>query len=449
MGAIKLGLGPLAVTRQAPAWMSPFQLALDFRAGRYQLNRQQVGLSRIDSLYHSRASARRAEDGQGVSHEYGNGVMAVTDRGYDSREGWNNLIVNPLGTGAVVGVVNNTSTWPTGWNVNTTSSGLTTEILEVLTYRGVPALRLRVFGTFQSFWELRIGGEITSGISENTLYSASAIVAERNIVAGPRAPSFEVSWRDAATSAHVGANSLLSGSAAEFGSSAVSESRRITVTSPTGTARARLRFTSSGLVEGTYYDCNFILAAPQLTQAAYPMPFGVGTVAPDALVIPAADAGLAINPATTGLTMLWRGVASPGMGLGYILEIGDATLGQSDTSSRMSFVRLTDGRIEHSRTNSSGTSGNWSSTPGTDGEFTALAVWRADGSRWFRAGSAAVRTDPAASLPMFAAPPSVIGIGNTRSGGGRLNGSTRLVAVGAFALPDADALNLFNAVAAA
>ncbi|NBN64136.1 hypothetical protein, partial [Pannonibacter tanglangensis] len=95
MGAIRIGVGPLALTRQAPAWMRPFQLALDFRAGRYQLNRQAVSLARIDSLYHTRASARLAEDSAGVSREFGNGVMAITDRGYDSREGWTNLIPNP------------------------------------------------------------------------------------------------------------------------------------------------------------------------------------------------------------------------------------------------------------------------------------------------------------------------------------------------------------------
>ncbi|NBN62054.1 hypothetical protein, partial [Pannonibacter tanglangensis] len=75
--------------------MRDFQLAFDFRRGIYRLNRQRLPLHRIDSLYHSRASARLAEDSAGVSREFGNGVMAITDRGYDSREGWTNLIPNP------------------------------------------------------------------------------------------------------------------------------------------------------------------------------------------------------------------------------------------------------------------------------------------------------------------------------------------------------------------
>jgi hypothetical protein len=443
MGAIKLGLGPLAVTRQAPAWMSPFQLALDFRAGRYQLNRQQVGLSRIDSLYHSRASARRAEDGRGVSREVGNGVMAVTDRGYDAREGWTNLVGSADFATATVGVLGAGGTLP-GWVATAVpTAGLTTEVVELLTYRGLPAARVRVYGPWNgTFWELRPGEQ--QGLTEGVTYTSSMVIAERQCP-GAAAPQLEVSWRSAPSSAFVSAATI--STPAQYIDTATPDLRFASLVCPVGASRIRLRLTSGGAagwVAGNVIDFTFIVAAPQVTATPYLMPFGSNTVASDVLVVPAADAGLAINPTSTGLTMVWRGRDfQSANAFSRFIEA------RADSNNRFTlFRRLSGGGLGSTLGSGGPTSGpdlaTLTQVP-RDAEFTAVATWRADGTFWGRAGAQSPVT--ISGRPMLIGSLTGIGLSCGGDSGAILNAQTRLAAVGAFSLSDADALALFSRVA--
>lgn len=182
----------------------------------------------------------------------------------------------------------------------------------------------------------------------------------------------------------------------------------------------------------------------QVTENPYPMPFGTGTVAPDSLFIPASAAGLAVDPSVTGLTMVWRGIdyqsAPPFV---YFVDI------RADGNNRFTlFRRLSDGGVGSTVGSNGPTSGPGLGTlaqlpRGT--EFTMVATWRPDGAVWVKAGSVSPGT---LTRPMMVGIPAGIGIAcNAANGQDRLNSQTRIAAFGAFALSDADALSLFNAVA--
>ncbi|MCY1704474.1 hypothetical protein [Pannonibacter sp. SL95] len=436
MGAIKLGLGPLAVTRQAPAWMGPFQLALDFRAGRYQLNRQQVGLSRIDSLYHSRASARRAEDSAGVSREFANGVMAVTDRGYDSREGWTNLIPNPLGTGAVVGVVGSGGALPTGWYVNT-SHGMTTQIVGVSTVNGLPVIRFRVSGTSNGgFYELNLqpGAASSPAILPSAAYNVSGYMG---VVAGafPASGEFGFTQRRADQAQAV---SVTLANTVTLNATPVLTRFNVNLTSAADAAFGRMRITMSPS-NGAAVDVTFDIAAPQLTQTAYLMPFGSGTVAPDSIVVPAADAGLAVNPP---LTVVWRGVPlSSAPSFATLLEIRAAANRRVSMFLRANGT-LGIGVLEGGGNNTITNTGSvWAGT-----ETTVVSTIRPDGTTWTKVGSDAHVTRSGVVVPLPGASQFALGSDTARTT--QCNSQIRIAAVGAFALSDAEALNLFIAVAA-
>jgi hypothetical protein len=438
------GIGPMVSGATGPAWMRPFQFAADFRSGFVRLGGRRVSMETIDG-YHTRASERRAVNSAGISLPFANGAMARTDLGYDSREGWINLVGAADFATATLGVIGAGGSLP-GWSATgVATAGLTTEVVELLTYRGLPAARVRVYGVWNgTFWELRPGEQ--QGLTEGVTYTSSMVIAERQCP-GPGAPQLEVSWRSAPSSAYV--SGILVSTPSQFISPATPDLQSASLVCPAGASRVRLRLISggsSGWVAGNFIDFTCVLAAPQVTATPYLMPFGSNTVAPDALFIPASAAGLAVNPSVTGLTMVWRGIdyqsAPPFV---HFVDI------RADGNNRFTlFRRLSDGGVGSTVGSNGPTSGPGLGTlaqlpRGT--EFTMVATWRPDGAVWVKAGSVSPGT---ITRPMMVGTPAGIGIAcNGANGQDRLNSQTRIAGIGGFALSDADALNLFNAVAAA
>lgn len=414
--------GPEGAT---PAWMRDFQMGFDFVRGIYRLNKQRVPLHQIDSLYHTRASARRAEDSAGVSREVGNGVMAVTDRGYDSREGWTVLNADPLN--------------PRAWSLESA-----TAVDEVGDFLGFGAARrlyssAGVRGVAQVLMPSGIGAG--QSYSLRVLYSGAPSGGLRvQVFALPSAHESTltgVAGNLASANAHAGNWSNIRNTPLGGGIFEISATFTASVTSA---ARLNVGLNSAG-VEQTA-----VFIAAQITQTAYPMPFGTGTVAPDNLVIPASAAGLAINPSITGLTMVWRGRDfESASSFGQMMDL------HRDAGNRLTFERpKSTNTLRTIFALNAGFLGSDFGTPaqlprGT--EVTLMAVWRPDGTFFVKGGSQ--QQTVGAGRPMFSGALVSVGIGNAASSGNNLNGQTHLAAVGAFALPDPDALALFNQVAAA
>lgn len=438
------GIGPMVSGATGPAWARPFQFAADFRSGFVRLGGRRVSMETIDG-YHTRASERRAVNSAGISLPFANGAMARTDLGYDSREGWINLVGAADFATATLGVIGAGGSLP-GWSATgVATAGLTTEVVELLTYRGLPAARVRVYGVWNgTFWELRPGEQ--QGLTEGVTYTSSMVIAERQCP-GPGAPQLEVSWRSAPSSAFV--SGILVSTPSQFTSPATPDLQSASLVCPAGASRVRLRLISggsSGWVAGNFIDFTCVLAAPQVTATPYLMPFGSGTVAPDTLVIPAADAGLAVNPATTGITMVWRGRDfESASAFGQMMDL------RRDSGNRLTFERPKNtNTLRTIFALNAGFLGSDFGTPAQlprGAEVTLMAVWRPDGTFFVKGGGQ--QHVVGAGRPLFSGPLVSVGVGNTASSGNNLNAETRLAAVGVFTLSDADALALFNQVAAA
>jgi hypothetical protein len=145
----------------------------------------------------------------------------------------------------------------------------------------------------------------------------------------------------------------------------------------------------------------------------------------------------------TGLTMVWRGRDfESAAGFPRMLEA------RLDGNNRASFSRILSSGAVSVDGVSSGTASTLQATlaqaPRGD-DTTILQVWRGDGSIWCKIGQNAAGTTTRPPITSI----SGIGIGNNAGDGAdRINAQTRIAAVGAFALSDAEALALFNQVAA-
>ena len=407
---------------------------LRFDIDRYRLNGQSVSLAAIDA-YHSRASASWGQNAQGIWQEFPSGQMEVfPGLGYDGREGHTNLVPNPLGTGAVLGVIGSGGALPTGWFVNT-GHNLTTEVVAAITLRGIPGYRIRISGTSNGiFYELSTSGNIS--ISPSTAHNASCLL---DVVAGamPTNVVLETTLRDGVGAGIAGAN-MASSSVINAG---LPEDRAVLTFTPNASASfGRIRV-AGGPPNGTSVDVTFDIAAPQLVQRPYQVPFGVGTVAADTLVIPSADAGMAVNPSVTGVTMFWRGRDFESQALfPQLAEI------RNNSDNRISLLRSkASGQLNidfRSGGVGSSASASLASVP-RNTEFTALGTWRSDGTFWAKLGSSTVVNG---TRPPFNAGLSSIGVGNGTSGGDISNHITRRAGFLPYSLSDADALALFNAV---
>lgn len=419
VGRLSPGVAGIAT---GPAWARPFQFAADFRTGFVRLGGRRVSMETIDSLYHSRASARRAEDSAGASREFGYGVMAITDRGYDSREGWNVLNSDPLD--------------PRAWTV----SG---------------AAAANQDGSFSGMTSAR------RVISQGAAFHRAMSVVSGGIVAGQ---TYHVRYRYAAGSSprvHVGIRSAIDNSRAAIlngpvGAVAVTGSAMgtwgaITQTSlPDGVFDVSAVFTAtettSVLLEigpdTATAGLDVIAIAAQITPTVYQMPWGSGTVAGDSLVIPAADAGLVFNPVTDNrvIVMAWRGAA-------FESAVTFAHLMQARTPTGNLFLQYRKDQNYRLDLNSGAGASTRALSGAIGSSQTFVAAWRPDGS-WVAVDSSGPFSGNRA---MFNASLDGISVGCSATDGlGRVNATHRIAAVGAFSsFSNVDAQNLYNQVAAA
>ncbi|WP_094462631.1 phage head spike fiber domain-containing protein [Pannonibacter phragmitetus] len=392
---------------------------LRFDVGRYRLNGGTVSTSTIDG-YHTRSSSRWAERADGSWQEFVTNAAAIMpQRGYDAREGHTVLNPNPLN--------------PRAW---TLVGGSATD--EAGTFLGFSSAR-RV--TSEGGSSHRIRDDVTGGIVSGQTYALRALYAGTGrFRAGVR--------QDANTSILTGnVGALSSGSSALGSFSAIENINRgggIYEVRAILTASATVNVTVEVGPDSATTGADVVVIAAQIVQRGYQMPFGRGTVAADTMVVPAAAAGMAVNPAASGLTMFWRGRDYPSAaGFPRSMEI------RIDGSNRLSFERrMSDGVARPAFAGLAGAStalsfGTLEQLP-YGSEYAALATWRPDGTVWLRATGVAASTG--SGRTMMVGTPATIGIGCSGNLSDRLNSTTRRCGLMPHSLSDGDALALFNQI---
>ncbi|MFN4124422.1 hypothetical protein [Pannonibacter indicus] len=434
MSGTRFGPAPMGLAFGARSGFAPGAVTdLRFDLSRYRLNGGAVAASAIDA-YHTRSSSRWAEAADGEWQPLATGSAAIMpQRGYDARDGHTNTIPNPLFTGIV-----DQASLMANWSL--IQSGTTMTFAGHGVEDGLPYVDMRVAGTPTDGvqWRLHNLGAGPAAATGQTWTTSSMC----RMVAGSLTNVTSVERRlvesDASNVFLNASNSIFPVTASRLADTLGSVTRTLTQ-GATARLEQRFRIFATGAI-----DITLRFAAPQLQQRSYQMPFGAGAVAADTLVIPAADAGMAINPAASGLTMYWRGRDYPSAATfpkWFELRI--------DGNNRLSFERrASDGVARPVFAGPAGVStavnfGTLAQLPyGT--EYTAVATWRADGSIWCKAGGVAPSTGTGRT--MMAGTPSTIGIGNTGAGSDRINSITRRCGLIPYSLSDADALALFNQI---
>lgn len=429
------GGGLRAGVKPEPFWMRGFAFALDFQSNRYRLAGRPVSAAVIDG-YHSRASARRAETGAGISRLFPDAAMAIVDGRYDSREGWVNLAEDPLLEGADPA----SGTLPANWG--TIASG--TQIVCVGTGQedGLPYADIRIFGIPSNNVQLRFTRAAFIVATLNDVFTAEMSV---RVVGGSSANISLVDVRSCETqggSFLVSSDSIPYELTADRLANAKRSVARTFVNGSTNRAEARIRLQ----VTGQPIDITLRVGAPQFIRSAYRMPFGNGSIAGDSLVIPAFAAGLTTQKiGGKSLVMVWRGRDFESAGSHpRLLEL------RSDGTNRLTLFR---------RTSNGGvgvTFGAGGALPGSDlatasqmpygSDATVVAIWRPDGTTWAKAAGQLPVT--AGGRMFLTGEPGAIGVGCSGDTAAKANSLTRFAALGAFDdFSNTDALALFDRVA--
>lgn len=387
-----------------------------FDVGHYRLNGNRVAASAIDA-YHTRSSARWAERADGSWQEFVTNAAAImSQRGYDARGGHTVLNPNPLN--------------PRAW---TLVGGSATD--EAGTFLGFSSAR-RVTSEGGAWHCIR--DDVTGGIVSGQTYALRALYAGTGRVrAGVR--------RGANTSMLTGnVGALRSGSSALGPFSAIENINR-----GGGIYEVRAILTASATVNVTFEvgsdssvsGADVVVIAAQIVQQAHQMPFGAGAVAADTMIIPAAAAGMAVNPAASGLTMFWRGRDFP-----HTTTYPRMAEVRVDPENRLSFLR----DLSSSAYVTFGSGGSTSASSNTIAdaphgtEMTMFATWRTDGTTWIKIGPNAAQTGTGRTMAVGTL--SSIGVGCQGGGASRSNSITRRFGLLPYSLSDADALALFNQI---
>lgn len=393
-----------------------------FDRGLYRLNGQLVAQSTIDG-YHSRASASWGQNIQGIWQEFPTNQMEVfPGLGYDGREGHTVLNANPLNPRAwalqsaataedAVGDFLGFSSAERVTSGGNAAGRPTSEVAGGFASGAVYAIRaLYVAGTSG---RARLQARNVSGALDSTLAGPVGSLAAGASNAG--------TWSNIVNINHGGG---------------IYEIQAIFTATSTG-ASATLGIGPDTATAGQ----DVIVIAGQIVQRPYQVPFGVGTVAADTLIIPAAAAGMAVNPSVTGVTMFWRGRDfESSASFARLLEI------RTDANNRFSFFRDSASGSLNTSFFSTGAGGSafvpLESAP-RGVERTVLATWRADGTRWAKIGNNAPSIG---SRPAIAGVLAAIGVGNQAGGVDVINHITRRAGFLPYALSDSDALALFNQI---
>lgn len=394
---------------------------LRFDVGLYRMGKLATTLAAVDAL-HTRASGRWVKNGSGIWSSISGSAMAIVPGlGYDAREGFTNFVQDPLFNGAVVGVVGSGGAIPTGM-----VSGLGTAEVVSKTVKADGLTWLRVKMTYTNStgviqyprWRFSQGNASVSGQVWRGQAFINLINTSHQITAMVEGSPYE---RVASQILVNGLQEINIGGAA------------------TATPATMAWIFGPSVNNGETWTAEFEFAAPMLTSKAFGMPFSTGGASADSLIIPAAQAGMAVNPASTGITLFWRGVDFQSTGpFPFLMEA------RLDGSNRIGLFR-------NSTTNGVGLecrSGNTPSAqtvagPAYNVERTAVMTWRSDGSWWSKWGTLAPATGNIAAISGAL---TALGIGNIASGGSPANSITRRAGFLPMGLSDRAALDLFNQV---
>lgn len=427
-GTSDFGIRPLtncerpaqAGATQYPFWMRRFQFAADFIKGHALIGGRRVTMAEIDAR-HTRLSVRRAADTSGVSREFSDGAMALTDRGFDSREPWTNLVPNPFN--------------PRAWTiVNTNNTAEAGNFLGMSNAVRVASQGL-TYGRVQSL--------LDAPLVVGQVYSARALYAAGS------SPQMRSGIRSAAESNRASLVTGPVGAAAIAGATTMVTINAVrNISYGAGLYEVQYTFTAHEPINVTFEigpnigtpGQDVVAIAGQVTPTPYQMPWGAGSVDGDSLVIPAADAGLVINPVADAktLVMVWRGTATES-------SVTFAHLLQARSGAGNLFLQYRKDQNYRLDLNS----GSGTSTRGLAGalgsEQAFVVAWRPDGT-WLTVDATGVFTG---SRPMFNGALDGISVGcSATDGRGRVNGTHKLAAIGAFdSFLTADAQALYDVVA--
>lgn len=405
---------------KGPAFVRGAAVDLRFDIGRYLLNGQSVPLSTIDG-YHSRASNSWGQNAQGIWQEFLTNQMEVfPGLGYDGREGHTNVFASPA--------------TPTAWPASGAQNGIAYTRVGTGIEDGLPYAEYTVAGTATgSFCDFAgiVGGISRTPAAPGQVWTASIgfKIIEPFSAGVVNLQTYVVD--ETSANSFIGGTGV-SANLASLALQRVSASR--TMSASAGVVRATPVL---NLVNGSVVSGRFRVYAPQLVQRPYEVPFGVGTVAADTLVIPAADAGMAVNPSVTGITMFWRGTFfSAATDFPRIFGI---TAG-SDT--RLSVIYRAGQGFRMDRT-LLGVTTTTSTSAGIGVERSIVATMRPDGSARLL-GVGAPQSLGAREVPSLNNLSVEVGVSG--AGANPSNAIHRRVGFLPYALSDADALALFNRI---
>ena len=427
MSGTRFGPAPqgLAFGARGSGWMRRFQFAADFMTGAARLNGRRSSVAEIDALYHTRASMRYASDSDGRVNLSAINEAALTDLGYDHRDGWTVLNASPLN--------------PRLWQAD--SAGTFADLPgDFLGFSSATTFT----GLGQSFHRAR------SNIGDG-LIVPGGVYAVRALYRAGTSPRARVHVRCAITAGDAKVDGLL-GSLSVTSNSAGQISQIENIDRGGGLYECRFLYTCT--ITGTGWSLSIGpdsgvngqtigIIAGQITRTDWHVPWGSGAVAADRLIIPAADAGLAVSPAAAGraLVLVWRGRCHPAPdSFARCVEVAVDTnqslclLYRSGTGLRTDIVQ-----------GGTAVTATALTQPGYGADATVVSVWRPDGSVAVAGpGGLLTRTQPPISQPLTA-----FSLGSTVNGGRINNMQCKLAAAGLLSnFGDADALALYNRIAA-
>lgn len=273
-----LGLA-LGLSGRAPApwWPADAVFAADFPGFRFR--RRGNALRPQEAFDFARASPKWARRADGNWQRFDADLPALTDLGLSIEPAAGNLAVGAGLGGAAPGIVGLGGSLPTGWAAN---GALVTQVLELTTLLGLPAIHLRISGVASSaFYEI-LFTPLSTPMDPNTAYSASVFAQ----CSTETVPLIELRQGNSSDSL-IAVNSL----SPALGPSPQRPMLNLTTNASTAMVRFRL---ARSLTLGNSYSMEVILACPQLERGPAPSSPLLASRAADALDLNLAEAGLTL-----------------------------------------------------------------------------------------------------------------------------------------------------------
>lgn len=205
---------------------------------------------------------------QGFDPLTGAAVGWLIEGSQSSATGVVNGIRNPRAEGCIPGVIGSGGALPTNWSQQASLNGLSLEVIGQITVKGLPGLRLRVFGTPTASSSFVIEHETTTGLvaaPSQTWALATSVALAAGSLNGISAVRYRVVPRTATGTGVAGGQIVTNDFLASLSATPVRVPGVVTITSDASTARVTsgVQFTYTS---GVAIDATFDLLAPQMEQ---------------------------------------------------------------------------------------------------------------------------------------------------------------------------------------